>query len=155
MDDMKHVVDHAIVDVLVIRDGKYLLVQESKPGREGRYNLPGGHVDGHETLFEAACREVAEESGYDVELTGLVGIYQGIYEHLNVSGPVFCARVVGGAMAASKNHPDVRWVTRQELEKMAATGQLFTTHPPIAVDHYESRGPLSLDMVYWARKSNH
>lgn len=69
------IVDHALVSVVVEQEGKFLLVQESKPGRERLYNVPGGHVEGHETLQEAAVREVKEESGYDVELTGLLGVY--------------------------------------------------------------------------------
>lgn len=144
---MKLVIDHAIVDVLVVDGDKYLLVEEGKPGREGLYNLPGGHVEAHETLQQAAIRETREETGFEVELTGVVGIYQGIYPHINVSGPVFSAKVVGGAATSSSEHPSVRWVTKEELLALDKDGKMFTRYPPHAAKHYEQRGPYSLDIV--------
>lgn len=141
--------EHAIVDVLIVdKSGqKFLLVEESKPGRGNRYNLPGGHVEVHETLFEAAVREAKEETGYDIELTGLVGIYQGIYKNLNVSGPVFSAKVIGGSATPSVEHAEVRWVTADELYNLAKSEKLWTKYPPFAVNHYLTRGSFPLDIV--------
>src|SRR5688500_5504855 len=110
--------DHAIVDVLIVDGDKFLLVQEGKPGRNGRFNLPGGHVEANEELFEAAVREAKEETGYDVKLTGVVWIYQAIYAHINVSGPVFSAKIIGGSASPSAQHPVIKWVTRDELHQL-------------------------------------
>jgi 8-oxo-dGTP diphosphatase len=85
--------EFAIVACLVEQDGKFLIVQESKPGREGLYNLPGGHVDGEEALAETAIREVKEESGYDVELSGFLGVYQTIFRGSYPLDAVFSERV--------------------------------------------------------------
>ncbi len=38
-------------------------------------NQPAGHWEQHETLLDAAIRETREETGYEIELTDLVGIY--------------------------------------------------------------------------------
>ncbi|MBL8159564.1 NUDIX hydrolase [Candidatus Saccharibacteria bacterium] len=140
-------IEHAVVDILIIKDNKFLLVEESKPGREGLFNLPGGRVEAHETLFAAAIREAKEESGYDVELTGLVGVYQGVTPLYNVSGPVFSARIIGGEATPTPAHPSIRWVTKDELDGMAKAGELFTKYPPIAIAHYETRGILPLDTI--------
>jgi ADP-ribose pyrophosphatase YjhB (NUDIX family) len=141
--------EFAIVDCLVEKDGKYLLIQESKPGRERLYNLPGGHVDGVETIAEAAIREVEEESGYQVELTGFLGVYQSIYpeKQLNIAGPVFLAEVVGGEARVSKEHPEVRWVTRDELLELADSGKFWTTYVPRLIHDYLRRGAYPLDAV--------
>lgn len=141
--------DFAIVDCLVEQDGKFLIMAEGKPGREGKYNLPGGHVDDEETLAEAAVREVEEETGYHVELTGFLGIYQSIYpaKQLNVSGPIFLARVIGGEARVSKEHPESRWVTADELLELATAGKFWTTYPPDLMRDYLRRGSYPLELV--------
>jgi ADP-ribose pyrophosphatase YjhB (NUDIX family) len=52
-----------------------LLVQEKQEKVYGKWNIPAGYVDKDEEVEHAAIREVKEESGYDVELDGLIGIY--------------------------------------------------------------------------------
>lgn len=42
---------------------------------EGTWGLPGGGVDSGETWTQAALRECLEETGWEVELQGLLGIY--------------------------------------------------------------------------------
>jgi len=49
-----------------------LLVRER---RDGRWTLPGGWADVGETPSEAAQREVREESGFEVEITRLLALY--------------------------------------------------------------------------------
>lgn len=54
---------------LVLRDqDKVLLLRRFSTGYEdGKYSLPAGHVDAHETFTEALVREVAEEVGVTLE----------------------------------------------------------------------------------------
>ena len=63
-----------IVGGVLEKDGKYLLVQEAQEKCYGKWNLPAGHLDPNETIIEAAKREIKEESGLDVELTGVCQI---------------------------------------------------------------------------------
>jgi len=145
-------VDHAVVGVLVEQDGKFLLVRESKPGREGMYNTPGGHVEPYETLFESAIREVREESGYEIELTGLLTVHQTVLPHINVSGPVFAARVVGGSAQPTSDHPEVRWFSIEELRELEANNRLFTAYPVYAAELLLAGKVLPLDTVVCVRK---
>lgn len=141
--------EFAVVDCLVEQDDKFLIVQEGRPEREGRYNLPGGHIDGAETLAEAAVREVREETGYEVELLGFLGIYQSVFvdRGLNIGGPAFLGKVVGGELQVSDAHPDVKWVTADELFAMAERGEFWTTYPPILLQDYLRRGAYPLELV--------
>ncbi len=60
------------VNVAVIHEGKILLTK-----REDfeTWILPSGGVEEGESLAQAAIRETKEETGLDVELTRLVGVY--------------------------------------------------------------------------------
>ena len=82
--------------VAVIDNGKVLLTK-----REDFevWCLPGGGVEDGESLAEAAIREAKEETGVDVELTRLVGVYSRIGGMWNdVHAVVFAARPMGGVL---------------------------------------------------------
>jgi ADP-ribose pyrophosphatase YjhB (NUDIX family) len=66
---------HVTVATVVPRDGRFLLVEEDVRGRVV-LNQPAGHLDPDETLQAAAVRETLEETGWDVELTCLLGVQQ-------------------------------------------------------------------------------
>jgi len=53
------------------KDGKLLMVQE---GYRGMWTLPGGHLSLNEKICDTAVRKVKTETGFDVELTGILGI---------------------------------------------------------------------------------
>ncbi len=57
--------------VLIERNDQFLLICEASQKCRGKWFLPGGKVDKNESLSEAAMREVYEEAGCTVELTGL------------------------------------------------------------------------------------
>ena len=55
-------------------DNKYLLIKERKEKYYGMYNLPAGHLEENELLIDGAKREIKEETGYDVDVKGIVQI---------------------------------------------------------------------------------
>ena len=62
----------SVVAVYIEQDSKVLMVQE-KGQAWGLWSVPVGHIDEGETLEETAKREVKEETGYTIELTGNLG----------------------------------------------------------------------------------
>lgn len=64
---------HVTVATVVERNGSFLLVEERAAGQLV-YNQPAGHLDPNETLQQAAIRETLEETGWLVELRGIVGL---------------------------------------------------------------------------------
>lgn len=66
---------HNTVACIVERDGHFLTVEETVDGKRV-FNQPAGHLEAGESLIEAAVRETLEETGWHVEPTALVGIYQ-------------------------------------------------------------------------------
>ncbi|MER7349980.1 NUDIX domain-containing protein [Streptomyces aurantiacus] len=88
--------------------------------------LPGGGMDMTDSLPGAAVREVKEETGLDVEITGLVGTYTDprhviaysdgeVRRQFNVC---FTARTVGGELAISGESTELRFVDPGELESL-------------------------------------
>ena len=66
---------HVTVACVIERDGRYLMVEErDKFSGEMVFNQPAGHLEDGESLAEAALRETLEETGWRVELTGVLGI---------------------------------------------------------------------------------
>ena len=108
-----------IVGGVVEKDGKYLLVQEAKEKCRGKWNTPAGHLDPNETIFEGAKREIREESGYEVELTGLANIGNRVLPDDEFIGIIFSAKVIGGELKIDPAEIlDAKWFTYDEILAM-------------------------------------
>lgn len=57
----------------MVQDDQVLLAHWNEAGRTG-WTLPGGGMEDGETTEQTAIREVREETGFDVELDGLLGV---------------------------------------------------------------------------------
>ncbi|MDG4791421.1 NUDIX domain-containing protein [Micromonospora sp. WMMD1102] len=100
--------------VVVDEQGRLLLQRRAD---SGNWSLPGGTMELGETLGAAVVREVREETGLDVELTGILGIYTDPRHVIAYAdGEVrqefviaFTARPVGGNLAVSVESTEVAW----------------------------------------------
>jgi len=76
MSETKRIVTPLLAaDAVILFAGGIVLIKRRNPPFEGCYALPGGFVEVGETVEAAAIREAREETGLDIELLGLVGIY--------------------------------------------------------------------------------
>ena len=62
-------------DAVILFGGGIVLIQRDRPPYAGCYALPGGFVEIGESVEAAAIREAREETGLEIELLGLVGVY--------------------------------------------------------------------------------
>ncbi|MBN3036931.1 MAG: NUDIX hydrolase [Candidatus Diapherotrites archaeon] len=66
------------VDAVIVHDGNVLLTKRAIPPFEGMWCLPGGHVGIDETMRQSLVREVREETGLEVVVGDLVGVYDAL-----------------------------------------------------------------------------
>lgn len=115
----------AAVTVHVIDDrGRVLLIQRTD---NGLWALPGGAQEFGEYIAETAVRETREETGVEIEVEDIVGVYTNpnhLVEFTN--GEVrqqfsicFRGRYVSGDLATSDESSQVRWVDRTELDALS------------------------------------
>ena len=102
------------VSTVIQEVGRILLVQEAKQENRERWNLPGGHLEENETLYQGALREVFEETGLHVVLEGLIGIYTTVRPGYQAFRFVFAAPHPGGEAFAGDDILAVRWATLTE-----------------------------------------
>jgi 8-oxo-dGTP diphosphatase len=115
--------DRPIVGVgAVILDGRrVVLVRRGTEPLKGDWSLPGGVLELGETLHQGVAREVAEETGLQVEVLDVAGIFDRILPDAN-GRPQFhyvlidyVCRVKGGELRAAGDVTDARWVLEDEL----------------------------------------
>ncbi|MBQ1011752.1 NUDIX domain-containing protein [Micromonospora sp. M51] len=115
--------------------GRVLLIQRTD---NGLWALPGGAQDFGEYIAETAVRETREETGVEVEVTGVIGIYTNPSHVVEYSdGEVrqqfsicFRSRYLRGQPRTSDESSAVRWIGQEELNEL-------TIHPSmrLRIDH--------------------
>lgn len=91
-----------------------LLRRAVEPGL-GAWDLPAGYLEPGESVEEAACRETAEEAGFEVRLVELIGIYTS--RPGNAVSAVYLARPAdeGASVNPDDESSEHAWVTRAEV----------------------------------------
>lgn len=106
----KHIVSAACI--VLNEEDKILLIKGPKRGWE----MPGGQVELGEPLFDAAIREVKEESGADIEIIRFCGIFQNTKS--SIINTLFLARYTGGTLQTSDESLKVGFFTYDEVMNM-------------------------------------
>lgn len=126
------------VNVVVVNDdGEILLIRRTD---NDNWAVPGGAMDLGESIRDAALREVKEETGIEIEVSGLVGIYTNprhVIEYTSNGevrqefSVVFTARPVGGELQTSSESAEVVWVAPSVLDG-------YSMHPSMRqrIAHY-------------------
>ncbi len=111
------------VRAAVIRDGKILLVKEMQ---DGRWSMPGGWADVGDTPSQAIIREVWEESGFEVKVESLVGVYDAnrvrsaaLMPFYHAFKLLFLCSITGGEARASHETPEVGFFSPDSLPPLS------------------------------------
>jgi len=126
----------SVTAIVLDEHGAILLVHKTD---NDLWALPGGAMDLGESMADAVVREVQEETGIDVEVTGVVGIYSNpnhvmAYDDGEVRQQCsicFTTRMLGGQLATSSETKEVQFVAPADLASLSI-------HPSmrLRIDHY-------------------
>ncbi len=128
---------------LVVDDAGRVLMQ--RRGDSGNWSLPGGIMEVGESLEDCVVRETREETGLDIRITGLLGIYTDPEHVIEYSdgevrqefAVVYYGRVIGGEIQVSDESTEVRFLTLDELAELPV-------HPTVRLrlDHHSEQRQL-------------
>jgi len=117
------------VDAIIYNENGIVLIKRKNPPFEDKWALPGGFLEYGETVEDAVIREVEEETGLNIKIEGLLGVYSKPNRDPrgHIVSIVFVCREIGGKLNASS---DARDVKRFEIDSI----------PELAFDHNEIIG---------------
>lgn len=117
----------AVAIVTRAEDDKFLLVQRGEDPGKGLWGLPGGFVENGETVTEALSREIAEETGYEIEVRSTIGVWSFFNESKKLAGValIYETRVTGGALEIASDSTAAEWVTYESALQFPIA---FETH---------------------------
>jgi ADP-ribose pyrophosphatase YjhB (NUDIX family) len=121
----------------VVADGQGRILMQRRAD-SGNWALPGGGMEMGESLTDSVIREVREETGYEIEVRGMVGTYTDprhiiVYSDGEVRRQFnicYTARIIGGQLTVSDESTEVRFVDNAALGElpMHATQRLRLRH---------------------------
>jgi acetyl-CoA carboxylase carboxyl transferase subunit beta len=112
------------VGVVLIEDGRILLVQRGHEPAKGMWAVPGGKVTQGETLREAAAREALEETGLMVDVGDVIWAGEHISAHGHIVLIDFLGSVVGGDLSPGDDADRAEWVSLDETDDYPLTATM-------------------------------
>lgn len=140
---------HVTVATVVEREGRFLLAEEWA-GSDLVLNQPAGHLEAGETLQHAAVRETLEETGWTVDLQGVVGValYTAPANGVTYHRTTFFAQALhhNPAQKLDDGIQQAVWMSVEELRD--AGTRLRSPLVLAAVEHYLNGHRYPLQMIY-------
>jgi ADP-ribose pyrophosphatase len=101
----------------VIHDGRVLLAPAEPRAHLGWWDVPGGYLEYGEHPENAARREIREETGLEIRLTRLLGVYVSRYgaDEQRTLDLIYLAEVIGGEEKPGDDAEEIRWFAPEEL----------------------------------------
>src|SRR5580692_6135218 len=121
---------------VVIDNGRALLIRRAGPPLEGQWSIPGGMLELGETLTQGVARELAEETGLEVNVVELIEVFERIFPAPpNADGTPgdasrpqyhfvildYLCELRGGTLCAASDALEFAWASEEELVKFDLT----------------------------------
>jgi 8-oxo-dGTP diphosphatase len=133
--------------VLVVDQDEVLLVRRAVEPFQGWWDIPGGFLEPGEHPADGARREIREETGLEIELVSLLGIWMDIYgpDQEPTLNHCYIGRTAGGQARAGTDASELEWFPLHMLpENVAFDWSLKALHLLRRQASYDdSKGPRS------------
>lgn len=108
------------VDTIIINDESIVLIKRLNNPYKNHWAIPGGFVEYGEKVETAAVREAKEETGLDIELTKLVGVYSDPNRDPrgHTVTVAYTAKIIGGTLKSDSDAKDARFFKFEELKNI-------------------------------------
>lgn len=110
-----------------MKDGALLMVRRARDPARGLWSLPGGRVERGERIVDAIKREVKEETGIDVHVGALAGVFEVLDGRHYVIVDHFVEPSGFTEPTAGSDASDARWVPLDEIADLRCTPRLVET----------------------------
>ena len=102
---------------LVVRDGRLMLTRRARPPCEGLWDVPGGFVEPLEHPEQAVRRELLEETGLEVAVGPLIGVFTDVYGDGGVAtfNLYYSASVLSGEERPADDVSEIGWFEPAEI----------------------------------------
>jgi 8-oxo-dGTP diphosphatase len=115
------------IGVVIVKDGKIVLIKRGNEPGKGKWSIPGGIVELGEHIQQTVIREAKEETCLDVTDPRIVDVVDTV--EVDADGKIkyhyvivdFVVKVIGGEIAAASDAEELRWVPFSEVEGYVLT----------------------------------
>jgi 8-oxo-dGTP diphosphatase len=123
------------VDTVITQNNSVVLIMRKNPPFKGSWALPGGFVEYGETVEMAAIRETKEETGLDIGLDGIVGVYSDPNRDPrgHIISICFLGHKIGGELVADTDAADIQCIGIDEISET----ELAFDHHKILADAFK------------------
>lgn len=101
----------SVAGVVIRDDGRVLVIKRDD---NGHWESPGGVLELNESFEAGVQREVLEETGLEVKVERLTGVYKNLTH--GIVALVYRCRPTGGEPRATEEAREIRWMTKEEVQ---------------------------------------
>ena len=108
-----------VVAAIITKDGKVFATQRGYGDFKDGWEFPGGKVEEGEKPEDAIVREIREELGAEIKVTGFLTTVEHDYPTFHLSMDCFWAELKDGTEMVLREHEAAKWLAMNELDSVA------------------------------------
>ena len=105
-----------VVAAIITKDNRIFATQRGYGDFKDGWEFPGGKVEEGEKPEDAIVREIKEELGADIKVTGFLTTVEHDYPAFHLSMDCFWAELKDGTEMVFREHEAAKWLALDELD---------------------------------------